>query len=137
MVDSVATHSCTQKQQPDWVIVFDDTCPVVNKFSWLVRNWDRDGVFRYVGRGTTDGDSAPLIERLEETPWSLMLVDPEGHSWHGPEAVPFILKHLPNGKIAAVTYTIPGTMWITRQLYFMVSRNRDILAERSLPRRTA
>lgn len=136
MVDSVAPTSCTQNAQ-DWTIVFDDTCPVVNKFGWLVRQWDRDGVFRYVGRGTTDGDSAPLIERLEETPWSLMLVDKTGASWHGPEAIPFILKNLPSGKIAAVTYTIPGTMWITRQLYYMVSRNRQILAERQMPRRTA
>lgn len=136
MVDSVAPTSCSQNAH-DWTIVFDDTCPVVNKFGWLVRQWDRDGVFRYVGRGTTDGDSAPLIERLEETPWSLMLVDKAGTSWHGPEAIPFILKNLPSGKIAAVTYTIPGTMWITRQLYYMVSRNRQMLAERQMPRRTA
>jgi predicted DCC family thiol-disulfide oxidoreductase YuxK len=135
MIESVAAPSCT-KTGTEWTIVFDDNCPVVNKFGWLVRQWDRDGIFRYVGRGTTGGDIAELIAKLEETPWSLMLVDSEGHTWHGPDAIPFILKHLPSGKIAAVTYTIPGTMWITRQLYYMVSRNK-MLAEHRLPRRTA
>lgn len=110
----------------DWTIVFDDECPVVNKLSWIVRHWDREGVFRYVGRDTTNGDGISLVERLGETPWSLMLVDKQGQAWHGPEAIPFILKNLPSGKIAAVTYTIPGTMWVTRQLYYMVSRNRRI-----------
>lgn len=108
-----------------WTIVFDDACPLVHKLSWLIRQWDRDGVFSYVGRGSGDNKNTALLERLKETSWSLMLVDQDGQAWHGPEAIPFILKNLPSGKIAAVTYTIPGTMWLTRKLYFMVSRNRQ------------
>lgn len=109
-------------------IVYDDTCPVVHRLGWLVRQWDREHAFRYVSRDTTDGDTAQLLSDLAQTPWSLMLLDGDGQRWHGPEAIPFILKNLPAGKIAAVTYTIPGTMWITRQLYFMVSRNRRLFS---------
>jgi hypothetical protein len=27
-----------------------------------------------------------------------------------------------------VTYTVPGTMWLTRRVYHLVSRNRRLLA---------
>jgi predicted DCC family thiol-disulfide oxidoreductase YuxK len=142
MRDSVAPLSCTENGIPglndaDWTIVFDDTCPVVKKLGWVLQHWDREGIFNYVGRGTTDSASAELIDMLEETPWSLMLIGKHGESWHGPEAIPFILKNLPSGKIAAVTYTIPGTMWLTRQLYYMVSRNRHMLQDHRMHNRTA
>jgi predicted DCC family thiol-disulfide oxidoreductase YuxK len=114
--------------EPDWIIVVDDSCPVVNRFGWLVRQWDRRGLFRFVGRDSTEEGHASLIRRLDETPWSLMLLDREGNEWLGPEAIPFILKNLPSGKIAAVTYTVPGTMWVTRKLYYMVSRNRKLFS---------
>lgn len=137
MTNSVAPACRTHE---NWTIVFDDTCPVVHKLSWILRHWDRERFFRYIGCDTTDGDQLHLVQRLAETPWSLMLIDGEGQSWHGPEAIPFILKHLPSGKIAAVTYTIPGTMWLTRQLYYMVSRNRQYFnspAQTKLERRSA
>ena len=110
-----------------WTIVVDDSCPVVHKLSWLVRQWDRLGTFKFVGSEAADEHSVSLVQRLSETPWSLMLLDSDGQSWLGPEAIPFILKNLPSGKIAAVTYTVPGTMWLTRKLYYLVSRNRRLL----------
>lgn len=124
MRESVAASSIVNSPL---TIVVDDTCPVVHKLSWLVRQWDRGTTFRFVGSDTADGDCDALLQKLGETPWSLMLIDGEGNYWHGPEAIPFILKNLPSGKIAAVTYTIPGTMWLTRKLYHMVSRNRRLL----------
>jgi predicted DCC family thiol-disulfide oxidoreductase YuxK len=110
-----------------WIIV-DDSCPVVHKLSWLVRQWDRHHIFRLIGRDSADVRKDELLEKLSQTPWSLMLLDQEGHVWLGPEAIPFILKNLPSGKIAAVAYTVPGTMWLTRKLYHMVSRNRRLLS---------
>lgn len=123
MTNSVAPSCDTSA---NWIIVFDDACPVVNKLGWLVRQWDRDGIFRYIGRDNSTAEGQHLVGKLEETPWSLMLVSEDGQTWHGPEAIPFILKNLPSGRLAAVTYTVPGTMWLTRQLYYMVSRNRQI-----------
>jgi predicted DCC family thiol-disulfide oxidoreductase YuxK len=114
-----------------FTVVVDDTCPVVHRLVWLIRNWDRQGTFRFVASDTESGDRSELLDRLSETPWSLMLIDQDGNFWLGPEAIPFILKHLPSGKIAAVTYTIPGTMWVTRKLYHMVSRNRRRMLARS------
>jgi predicted DCC family thiol-disulfide oxidoreductase YuxK len=111
------------------VIVVDDACPVVHKLGWLVRQWDKQGIFRFIGKNSSDAGSAELLEKLSETPWSLMLIDQSGETWLGPEAIPFILKNLPSGKIAAVTYTVPGTMWLTRKLYHMISRNRRLLAK--------
>ncbi len=48
---------------------------------------------------------------------SLEVVDKNGSSFQGAEAVPIILKHLPFGKLAAAFYILPGTMWVTKQLY--------------------
>jgi predicted DCC family thiol-disulfide oxidoreductase YuxK len=121
---SSVTASCNGNHS--FTIVVDDTCPVVHNLLWLVRQWDRHGIFRFIASDTESGDHSELLQRLSETPWSLMLIDQEGNSWLGPEAIPFILKNLPSGKIAAVTYTIPGTMWVTRRLYYMVSRNRHL-----------
>jgi predicted DCC family thiol-disulfide oxidoreductase YuxK len=112
--------------EPSFSIVFDDACPVVHRLGWIVRQWDRRNTFLFVGRDSTNSDHADLIRKLDETPWSLMLIDRDGNEWLGPDAIPFILKNLPSGKIAAVTYTIPGTMWLTRKLYYMVSRNRNM-----------
>lgn len=130
MSDQVAAIGNTDAA---WIIVMDDTCPVVQKLGWVVRGWDRQGTFRFVGSDTTDSDSPALMQRLEESPWSLLLMDKEGQEWLGPEAIPFILKNLPSGKIAAVTYTIPGTMWVTRQLYHFVSRNRRMFSTSKRP----
>jgi predicted DCC family thiol-disulfide oxidoreductase YuxK len=50
---------------------------------------------------------------------TLKVVDRNGSSFQGAEAVPIILKHLPFGKLAAAVYILPGTMWVTKQLYSM------------------
>ena len=122
----VAPHSGTQL-----TIVVDDACPVVHKLGWLVRQWDKQQTFRFVGNDAASEDRDRLLELLGETSWSLMLIDAEGQIWRGPDAIPFILKNLPSGKIAAVAYTVPGTMWLTKQLYLTVSRNRRLLKKNS------
>ena len=48
---------------------------------------------------------------------TLQVVDKNGISFQGAEAVPIILKYLPFGKLAAAFYILPGTMWVTKQLY--------------------
>ncbi len=116
-----------------WTIVFDDCCPIVQKLGWLVRQWDSKGIFKFVGRDSTEHLHRPLVQMLDASPWSLLLLDESGNAWSGPEAIPFILKNLPSGRLAAVAYTLPGTMWLTRQLYMLVSRNRHMF-DRSLPR---
>jgi len=120
MSDSAASSFTYQ----GWTIVFDDDCPMVRKFARVIRRWDRNGFFRLVGRDTNDLETLALRQQLEDCPWSLLLIDNDGQTWSGPEAIPFILKNLPGGKLAAVTYTLPGMMWTTRQLYMILSRNR-------------
>src|SRR5437870_3295980 len=110
--------SCT------FTMVFDDRCAVVGRLARLVKLWDRSGTFTLVGRTTAGGMYAGLISQLDNCPWSLLLVDSEDSRWTGPNAVPIILKNLPFGKIAAVVYILPGTMWLTQQLYLLISRSR-------------
>ncbi len=114
----------TTGNQRGWTIVSDDNCPVVRFMTHLVRSCDRNNFFQFVGRENTDEQSRSLFRELNSTPWSLLLIDDLGHQMQGPEAIPFILKNLPSGRLACVAYLIPGTMWITRQLYLYVSRNR-------------
>jgi len=89
--------------------------------------WDRNQVFTYVDRDSQNGEAMDLTVALDRSPWSLLLSDGE-RLWFGPEAIPIILTHLPFGRVAAVVYILPGTMWLTRQLYEMVSRHRQRLS---------
>lgn len=109
-----------------WAIVCDDRCPVVRFLASLIRSWDKHGLFRIFGQQESQ---IPINESLrlalDISPWSLLLVDhQDGESYFGPEAIPYILKGLPNGRIFVVAYTLPGTMWLTRKLYQLISRSR-------------
>ena len=103
-------------------LVFDDRCAVVQRLAKVVRIWDRHHTFDLIGRNSIGDGSQKLLNELDQSTWSLLLVDSFNNRWSGPEAIPIILKNLPFGKIAAVLYILPGTMWLTRQIYFMVSR---------------
>ncbi len=119
----------TADNQGAWTIACDDSCPVVRFLAHLVTKADSRKTFRIVGRDDSAEHSRELICELNSTPWSLLLIDSDGERYQGPEAIPFILKNLPSGRLAAVAYTLPGTMWITRQLYMCVSHNRRKFAK--------
>lgn len=116
-----------------WIIVSDDNCPVVRFLSRLVRSYDKRACFDFIGRETSDDHSKNLFRELAASPWSLMLIDDLGERHFGPEAIPYILKNLPSGRLACVAYLIPGTMLLTRQLYACVSRNRNKIATLKVP----
>jgi len=110
-----------------FTIVCDERCTVVRNFGALVKWWDKQQSFVFVDRDSTSPRATDLIQRLDNSKWSLLLIDENGLEWEGPEAVPIILKNLPFGKIAAVFYILPGTMWLTQQLYLFVSRSKGRL----------
>ncbi len=112
----------TQSKSSAFTLVCDDRCVVVRRLSGIVKIWDRYDTFSLISRDIIDEQSQRLVSELDNSPWSLLLIDDCKQRWSGPEAIPIILKNLPFGKIAAVLYILPGTMWITRQLYLMVSR---------------
>lgn len=114
-----------------FTIVCDERCAMVRNFSSLVKWWDREAIFTFVDRDSRNPAAQRLITELDSSPWSLMLIDEEGSRWQGPEAIPLILKHLPLGKLAAVFYILPGTMWITKQCYLFASRNRRLLTQQN------
>ncbi|MBX9687843.1 MAG: DCC1-like thiol-disulfide oxidoreductase family protein [Candidatus Obscuribacterales bacterium] len=125
-MDTVAP---TADNRRTWTIVSDDNCPVVRFLSRLVKSCDSHEFFRFVGKENNDEHSRKLFRELSASPWSLLLIDDHGQRLQGPEAIPFILKNLPSGRLACVAYLIPGTMWLTQQLYLSVSRNRKQLAK--------
>jgi predicted DCC family thiol-disulfide oxidoreductase YuxK len=112
-------------------IICDDRCAVVRQLASVVRIWDRTKKFVFVDRDSVQTEERKLVADLDASRWSLLLVDDCGDNWYGPESIPIILKNLPFGKIAAVLYILPGTMWITRQLYLLVSRNRRMFVQPS------
>src|ERR1700733_1918831 len=107
-------NACRESQT--FTIVCDERCTVVRNLGALVKWWDKRQFFTFVDRDSTSSTAKELIEQLDKSKWSLLLIDEFGDRWEGPEAIPFILKNLPFGKIAAVLYILPGTMWLTRQL---------------------
>jgi predicted DCC family thiol-disulfide oxidoreductase YuxK len=117
-----------------FIIVCDERCAVVKQLAALVKVWDRAQRFRFVDRDTTNADDSKLLTELDASDWSLLLIDDSTDRWHGPESIPIILKNLPFGKIAAVAYILPGTMWLTNQVYMLVSRisrNRSMFVQQS------
>ena len=128
-MESVAIQSPTSLLS--FTIVCDERCPMVHRFSSLVKWWDREHVFTFVDRDSRNPRAQRLVHELDSSPWSLMLIDEEGNRWSGPEAIPLILKHLPLGKLAAVFYILPGTMWVTKQCYLFASRNRRLLTQQN------
>lgn len=114
-----------------FTIVCDERCNMVRNFSSLVKWWDRENIFTFVDRDSKNPTAQRLISELDSSRWSLMLIDEEGSRWQGPEAIPLILKHLPLGKLAAVFYILPGTMWVTKQCYLFASRNRRLLTQQN------
>jgi predicted DCC family thiol-disulfide oxidoreductase YuxK len=111
-------------------IVCDDRCAMVRRLASIVKKWDRHSRFHFIRRSAHAEAEKQYLRHLDESPWSLVLLDNHNNVWAGPEAIPFILKNLPFGKIAAVLYILPGTMFVTRQFYHVLSRNRAIFAER-------
>ncbi len=77
----------------------------------LIRQWDK----RHAIEIHTEGYESQKPKTVSDQ--ALQFVDKDGSSFKGPEAVPIILKHLPYGKLAAAMYILPGTMWVTKQLY--------------------
>ena len=114
-----------------FTIVCDERCAIVRSLGSLLKWWDTHHVFTFVDRESKNPSAKKLIEELDRSPWSLFLIDDVGERWMGPEAIPIILKNLPFGKMAAVFYILPGTMWVTRQAYYFISRNRRIFTQRS------
>jgi hypothetical protein len=98
------------------------TCNESSTFSrslvTLLRQWDRNGRIKI---------ERPIKSELGILPNEdhLCLLDENGISWKGAEALPHIFKNLPFGKLAAAIYTLPGTMWFTKQLYSFNSNEPD------------
>lgn len=116
------------ESQETFVIVCDERCTVVRNFGALVKWWDTMQVFTFVDRDSDNPRAKELIKALDQSKWSLLLIDEDHKMWVGPEAIPMILKNLPFGKMAAVLYILPGTMWVTEQAYLFVSRNRRLFS---------
>jgi predicted DCC family thiol-disulfide oxidoreductase YuxK len=110
-------------------IVCDDRCKVVRHLATIVRRWDKEKKFEFVERTSSKPIDQQLFSRLDNSQWSLLLVDGFDDTWEGPESIPIILKNLPFGRIAAVLYILPGTSWITQKLYLVISRHRKIFAQ--------
>jgi predicted DCC family thiol-disulfide oxidoreductase YuxK len=122
---NVVLDAC--QESLSFTIVCDERCTIVRNFGALIKCWDKRHTFVFVDRDSSNQRATELIQRLDRSKWSLLLIDENGSQWEGPEAVPIILKNLPFGKIAAVLYILPGTMWLTRQFYLLVSRSKSRL----------
>ena len=100
----------------------------------IISGEKNSAAFTFVDRDSHSPRAARLIEDLDKSPWSLFLIDEAKDRYYGPDAIPMILKNLPFGKFACVFYILPGTMWLTRNLYVLISGFRQIFDK---PRATA
>jgi len=100
------------------ITVFCDQGRVFDRnLAALVKQWDKQGNINILPASLSNLESSNSARPNQST--SLQAVDENGVKWTGAEAVPIIFKNLPFGKIAAAMYILPGTMWVTKQLYEM------------------
>ncbi|HEY9757133.1 MAG TPA: DCC1-like thiol-disulfide oxidoreductase family protein [Oculatellaceae cyanobacterium] len=118
------------KEASFFKVICDDRCAMVRRLGSVVKRWDTSKKFEFVERSAETYDNQENYRRLDASRWSLVLIDDLNNQWEGPEAIPFILKNLPFGRLAAVFYILPGTMWLTRKLYKALSQNRRMFLER-------
>jgi predicted DCC family thiol-disulfide oxidoreductase YuxK len=118
------------KEASSFKVICDDRCAMVRRLGSIVKRWDTAKKFEFIERSAETFDNQENYRRLDASRWSLVLIDDLNNQWEGPEAIPFILKNLPLGRLAAVFYILPGTMWLTRKFYKALSQNRRIFIER-------
>jgi len=123
-------ESMNCQESSSFKIVCDDRCTLVRRLAHIVKMWDVHHKFVFVNSLSENASDKSLVSELDACRWSLRLIDEPGNRWDGPEAIPIILKNLPFGKLAAVFYILPGTAWITKQAYLLVSRNRSMFSHR-------
>jgi predicted DCC family thiol-disulfide oxidoreductase YuxK len=130
MSTSATVNAVNNKEASYLKVICDDRCAMVQRLSAVVKRWDKAKKFEFVERSAETYSNRDSYRLLDESKWSLVLIDDLNNKWEGPEAIPFILKNLPLGRLAAVFYILPGTMWLTRKVYKALSRNRRIFAAR-------
>ncbi|MBX9939322.1 MAG: DCC1-like thiol-disulfide oxidoreductase family protein [Candidatus Obscuribacterales bacterium] len=123
------TTQCTQEAL-SFTIVCDERCSVVRSLAAVLRVWDYRRHFIFIDRQSQDRLDEKLISDLDESRWSLFLIDEQNDRWYGPDAIPIILKNLPFGKCACVFYILPGTMALTRAAYAIISQSRQLLKKK-------
>jgi predicted DCC family thiol-disulfide oxidoreductase YuxK len=128
---SESSAQTSQLAKQTLIIVCDERCAVVRRLGAILHLWDRQGTFTFVDRDSKQPDAKQLMQDLDASHWSLFLIDNHHKRWYGPEAIPMILKNLPLGKLAAVFYILPGTMWLTRNFYQLVSHSRQMFSHRA------
>ena len=133
-VDAVAK---TCRESLSFVLALNENCHLVRAFGKLVQCWDRNNIFTFVDLESQSKIARELVFDLDKSPWSVLLVDDHGNRWYGPEAIPQILTHLPFGKVAAVFYILPGTMWLTRAVYRLLSRRNKQQISQTTREKTA
>jgi predicted DCC family thiol-disulfide oxidoreductase YuxK len=90
----------------------------------LIRQWDRTGRVRILSDNHGQSETISPSSSNGE----LCVSDETGERWYGAEAVPIIFKSLPFGKIAAAMYILPGTMWVTKQIYALEKPSKSTIA---------
>ena len=125
-VDALAK---TCQESLSFVLALNEACPMVRTFRRVIERWDKKRTFTLVDINDKNQLTKRISQDLQNSPWSVLLVDPQGNKWFGPEAIPKILMHLPFGKVAAVLYILPGTIWLTRNTYRLFSRNREMFSK--------
>ena len=128
-----STPSLQSLSEYDFRIVADERCSVVGFLASIVRWWDKGRHLNFIDRRSNRPEDLTLLKQLDASHWSLLLFDDVNERWDGPDAIPILLKNLPGGKIAAVLYILPGTMWLTKQLYLLVSRNHKRVIQNPRP----
>lgn len=103
-------------------LIYDDYNLSVRCLARIVRAWDRCGHFQLIPWTDSNPANTAILNELETRRWSLVLLDSCDTMRAGPDAIPFIFKNLPFGRMVAALFILPGTMWITQRIYRLLSR---------------
>ena len=104
----MSTTATVSKESSYLKVICDDRCAMVQRLSAVVKRWDKAKKFEFIERSAETFSNRDSFRLLDASKWSLVLIDDLNNKWEGPEAIPFILKNLPLGRLADQAFAILG-----------------------------
>ncbi len=112
----------------NWILIYDDLCPVCRAGVSKVRDWDLRGVLRIVPLsrgGELDDAQLPPFAELQR---AIHAISPEGEVLQGADVIALIGLLSPRFRFLGWALRLPLIRGAARSVYWLVARNRMRIA---------
>lgn len=112
-----------------WYLIYDDKCKICNLGIEKVRKLDNANLIRLVPLSNPQVPPHIVLPSKEAMQKHMYLINPDGITYKGADAVAEILKIFPESKLAAKITSFPLFKPLARLIYSIVANNRMKLSK--------